>query len=439
MTPAMNKIMLIIKREYLTRVQKKSFIIMTLLTPLLIAGIYAVAIWFAVKDSDTKTIHVLDQSGLFEDKLPESSSMQFVYINEGLDSSKDKVKDGEFQGLIYIPDIDLADPEGITYYGLETLGATSLSSIRRAINREIQDIRYRESGIDRELLDSLRTNISIASFNLSGDEEKESNVALASGVGFFFGFLIYLIMIIYGTQVLRGVAEEKSSKIVEVIISSVKPFQLMAGKIIGIGAVGLTQFLFWIVLTSVLWVGISTIFGPEAMQSVAESQAGGDVSTSAMGQRAEMVSKVNESMESLNIPFLLTSFLIYFLGGYLFYAALFAMVGSAVDSEADAQQFTFPILMPIIFSFVLVGAILKDPNGSLAFWVSMIPFTSPITMMIRLPFGIPMWELVLSVVLLIGGFVFTTWFAGRVYRVGILMYGTKVNYKTLFKWFLVKN
>jgi len=435
----MNKTFLIIRREYLSRVLKRSFILMTILTPVIFAGIYAIGIYFMLKPGEEKVIRVHDQSGLFENKFPNTSSITFEYTSSDIEESKNAVKDGTFSGALWIPDLDLKNPEGIILYSSEALGIGIESSIKRTIKNEIENIKLDSAGIDKSVLDSIKTKVSLQAINLSGDEEKESNSALASGIGMFSGFLIYIFLFIYGAQVMRGVMEEKTSRVVEIIISSVKPMQLMTGKILGIAAVGLTQFTIWVVLTVFLWTAVTPLvvgdtLNKEQMAKIENVQAGSNPNES-----AEMIANINSAINKMNIPLILGLFVFYFLGGYLFYAAFFAMVGAAVDSEADSQQFMLPIMMPIIFAFIMYGAVINDPNGSVAFWLSMIPFTSPIIMMIRVPFEIPGWQIALSMLLMIGGFIFTTWMAGRVYRVGILMHGTKVNYKTLAKWFMMKN
>ena len=369
-----------------------------------------------------------------------TSSITYEFVTSDIEELKKAVEDGTLPGALLIPKLDTLDnPEGIKLYYKEALGIGVENSIKRTIKNEIENIKLTKSGIDKSVLDSIKTKVSLQALNLSGDEEKESNSALASGIGMFSGFLIYIFLFVYGAQVMRGVMEEKTSRVVEIIISSVKPMQLMTGKILGIAAVGLTQFIIWVVLTVFLWTAVTPlVFGDtlnqEQMEKIESVQAGSNINES-----AEMIANINSAIDKINIPLILGLFVFYFLGGYLFYAAFFAMVGAAVDSEADTQQFMLPIMMPIIFSFMMYGAVINDPNGAAAFWLSMIPFTSPIIMMIRVPFEIPGWQIVLSMLLMIGGFILTTWMAGRVYRVGILMHGTKVNYKTLAKWFMMKN
>jgi len=436
----MKKTLLIIQREYLSRVQKRSFIVMTILTPVIMISIYAAAIIMAIRPGDEKTINVVDNTGLFKDKFSNGSSIKYEYQPMDIETGKQKVINKEFSGLLIIPNISLEKPEGITLYSREALGIAVEGSIERTIKNEIENIKLEKSGIDKSILDSIKTNVDIVALNLASGEEKESNSALASGIGIFTGMLIYIFLFVYGTQVMRGVIEEKTSKIIEIVISSVKPIQMMVGKILGIAAVGLSQFLIWIILTTFLWSTVTTILvGDKVEKAQNMEQVAKQEVNSSVDSRAEMVAKISSAMDKINIPKIVGLLLFYFVTGYLFYAAFFAMIGSAVDSESDTQQFIFPIILPIIFSFMMYGAVINDPNGQVAFWLSMIPFTSPIIMMIRVPFGIPEWQIALSMIIMIAGLIGTTWIASRVYRIGILMHGTKVNYKTIGKWFMMKN
>ena len=436
----MNNIGLIIGREYMTRVKKKSFIIMTFLAPLLFVGIFGLIGYLSTRGGDTKEIEVLDESGLFAELFVSDDDEAFVYIDTPLDSAKKHVERGAVDGLIYIPEIaDLDNPDGVSFYAPGNPSLNLVRSIERKIENEIESIKLLRSGLTQEILDGLESNVSIHSINLSSSgEEKDSSSGTATGVGYFAAFMIYMFIFIYGAQCMRGVIEEKTSRIVEVIISSVRPFHLMMGKVIGIAAVGFTQLAMWIVLTAVLGsVGLN-IFS-------ARMEASSQV-TDAIEQTSEVQADINnpvedimKSINSINIPLTLGAFVFYFIGGYLLYSALFAAVGSAVDSDADAQQFMFPITIPLIAAIASLGAVLLEPHGTFAFWMSMIPFTSPVVMMMRVPFGVPLWELGLSMLLLVGGFIFTIWLASRIYRIGILMHGTKVNYKVLAKWFMMKN
>ena len=301
----------------------------------------------------------------------------------------------------------------------------------------MKDEKLANSGLDQELIDNLRAHVDIHIINLSeSGDESESNSGIAFGVGYVSSFLLYMFIFIYGMQIMRGVTQEKTSRIIEVMIASVRPFQLMMGKILGIAAVGLTQFVLWAVMTTALTSATSSFIldQPAATEQFA-NEAGMDTEGMSAQDKAFDISKV---LDKIELPTILASFLIYFLGGYLLYGALLAAIGSAVDSEADSQQFMLPVTLPLIFSMMMISIVIQEPHGTMAFWLSMIPFTSPVIMMMRLPFDVPLWELVLSVSLLIAGFCGTTWMAGRIYRIGIFMHGTKVNYKTLAKWFVMK-
>lgn len=293
------------------------------------------------------------------------------------------------------------------------------------------------------MLETLDAHVDISTINLSGEGEKESSSIGATAIGYISSFLIYIFIFIYGAQCMRGVIEEKTSRIIEVVISSVRPFQLMMGKVIGIAGVGLTQFLLWIILSFAVISAIGGVMGAEAMNprtaQVEQMEAMNIPQDENMNEIQEDVfSKATAAIGSINIPLVIVSFLFFFLSGYLLYGALFAAIGSAVDSDADAQQFMLPVTIPLIMSIIALSAVLNDPNGTMAFWLSIIPFTSPVIMMMRVPFGVPAWELGLSMALMVGGFVFTIWLASRIYRVGILMHGTKVNYKILAKWFMMR-
>ena len=437
----MNNIGLIIAREYLTRVKKKSFIIMTFLAPLLFVGIFGLIGWLSTRGGDSKEIEVLDESGLFAEKFKNNDGRTFNYITISLDSAKKHVENASIDGLIYIPKLDNLDkPVGIAFYASGNPSIPLVNSIENQIENEIEKVKLINSGLTQEILDGLKSNVSVHSINLSSSgEEKDSSSKIATGVGYVAAFMIYMFIFIYGAQCMRGVIEEKTSRIVEVIISSVRPFSLMMGKVIGIAAVGLTQLAMWIILTFVLAsVGLNVFSGrTEVAQQTAEAM--GQSTEITVSEDSNPVQEFIKQANSINVALTVGAFVFYFIGGYLLYGALFAAVGSAVDSDADAQQFMFPITIPLIAAIASLGKVLIEPHGSFAFWMSIIPFTSPVVMMMRVPFGIPMWELSLSMLLLIGGFIFTIWLASRIYRIGILMHGTKVSYKVLAKWFMMKS
>lgn len=439
----MRNIFLVIKREYLVRVKKRSFLIMTFLGPLLFAGFYAAVIMIAMKSVDTKTVQVIDESGLFKSEFKDSESIKFVYPSTDLEKAKTGFSASGANALVFIPKNVIEQPKGVKIYAAKNVSMDLKSDIEKTIEKQIEDIKLSRAGITHQILEDSRVNVSSETISLSAEGEKKSSSGAATAIGTICGFLIYLSVLIYGTQVMRGITEEKTNRIVEVIISSVRPYQLMMGKIIGVALVGLTQFLLWILLTVGISSAASTLIAdklPADTKNIVQSADRMHAAEAAMKANGNdnPVGEILGAVNSLNIPLIIGCFLFYFIGGYLLYSALFGAVGAAVDNDADTQQFMFPITMPIIFSFVFAQFVLRDPDGGLAFWTSIIPLTSPIVMMVRIPFGVPVWELILSMVLLIFGFVGTIWVASRIYRVGILMYGKKVTYKELAKWIFYK-
>ena len=439
----MNIIFLIIKREYLTRVRKRSFLVMTILGPLLIFGFYAIIGWAAVTSINQKKVAVVDESGRFVNQFKNDDETLFSYPKQSLAAAKkDFVKKG-YDALVFIPKNVIDQPKTVQIFAEKSVSLDLQSNIERAISKEIETIKLGQAGITQKVIQDAKVDVDAQTINLSDGGEKSSNAIAMTIIGYFCAFMIYISVFIYGTQVMRGVMEEKTNRIVEVIISSVKPFQLMLGKIIGVALVGLTQFLLWITLTIGLFslggavLGDKVEKGRQAMQSSgAVAQPGAAIDTKKAQDSA--VSSVLQAVGTLNIPLIVACFLFYFLGGYLLYSALFGAVGAAVDNETETQQFMFPITIPIIGAIAVAQFVIREPDGALAFWTSIIPFTSPVVMMVRIPFGVPAWELILSMVLLILGFVGTTWLAARIYRVGILMYGKKVSYKELSKWVFYK-
>ncbi|HET8828875.1 MAG TPA: ABC transporter permease [Pelobium sp.] len=434
----MNKVFLIIQREYLSRVKKKSFLILTFLVPTLFIGMYA-AIFFIYKNSDdtAKNFNVIDKSGIFVNQFKDQSSITFNYIDVEYDVAKKEARSKKDLFLLYIG-ADFKESGNVEIIAEKKPGIAVLRDIENQMESILQTKKLLAAGIDTAVLNSSKTAININAKQLTEDGEKDASIGATYIVGFLSAFLIYLSLFIYGAQVMRGIIEEKTSRIVEVIVSSVKPFQLMLGKILGIGAVGLTQFLLWIILST----GLSTLGANAFMNQDEHKTEQSDIKNS---NKVEMPSQTGaatqffKAADTINFPFIIGTFLFYFIGGYLLYSALFAAVGSAVDNETETQQFMLPITLPLIFTFILgMNVIVNNPDSNLSFWLSVIPFTSPIAMMIRIPFGVPGWQLALSIVLLIGGFILTTWVASRIYRVGILMHGKKITYKELAKWFTYK-
>ena len=442
----MNKIALIISREYLSRVRKKSFIIMTFVGPILMGAVFASVFLLNKVDNEIKTIAVLDQTQMFASKFKDSENLKFVFVQQPLDSLRANSKQSGYFGVLHIPAASNlpALEKSVTLYSESQPGFEVVSRIKFTLEKEINTSKYIEAGIDEQKLNKIKTDVEIKTRDL---ENKVTSTPLTSGLGFAGGLLIYLFIFIYGAAVMRGVLEEKTSRIVEVIVSSVKPFQLMMGKILGVALVGLTQFLLWVILTTAIYSGVMSVMfsdqsAEQRMETMIKSNPGAGASTAIMddnGEQPNTAAMITEMMNSINIPLLIGMFIFYFLGGYLLYSAMFAAIGAASDSETDTQQFMLPVTIPLILAYVAAINVISNPQGNVAFWFSIIPLTSPIVMMVRIPFGVPWEHLVLSIVLLIGGFIFTTWLASRIYRVGILMYGKKVSYREIWKWLRYKN
>ena len=429
----MNKILLIIQREYLTRVRKRSFLLTTILVPLVIIGFYAAIIAVAVSDtSDQETIAVIDEANLFDGKIESDQKESITYDliqNETPQSFKKKYSDKGYSALLYIPPININDPQNIQLHSKSAVSLNIKNKIEDKVDQAIERKRLANENIDLQKYESINSDVSIDNTLDSNDGEKKSVEGVAYAVAFAAGILIYMILLIYGSMVMRGVMEEKTNRISEVIISSVKPFQLMMGKIIGIGAVGITQFLIWIILIGLLQFTIPLLFPTLAGQI---PQTGTEAMP--MARDASMIAKITEGIQSIPVGLLLFCFLFYFLGGYLMYASLFAAIGSVSEDQQEAQQLVFPVMMPIILGFVMLTKAIQDPNSGLALFGSLFPLTSPIVMLGRIPFGVPWSEILLSMALLILFFLFCTWLAGRIYRTGILMYGKKGSWKEMMKW-----
>lgn len=412
---------------------------MTILTPLIFAGLILLPVLLTLGLEKEKKIEVIDESGQIAQHLKDQKKLKFIKSpHKNLDEAKAKLEKGEFYAILYIPKVDLEQPKGLAIIGKKSVSLDLELEIRQNIEQVLEDIKLIQKGIDKKILESLKTKVDIRPETLQG---QESSTGASFAVGFLAAFLIYMAVLLYSQQVMRSVVEEKTSRIIEVIISSVKPFNLLMGKILGVAAIGVTQFVLWFVLTFSLVFGIGTIFNAGNQSPKAAIEQRMDATESPMKskeqkeQEKQMIQKV--FAEFTNVPFalILSTFLFYFVGGYLLYSAMFAAVASAVDSETDTQQFSIFVSFPLIFAFIAFQAVINDPDGAVAFWMSMIPFTSPIIMMVRIPFGgVAVWELVLSMVLLVLGFLGTTWVAARIYRIGILMYGKKVNFKELIRW-----
>jgi ABC-2 type transport system permease protein len=434
----MNKILLIIKREYLTRVKKKSFIIMTILGPLLMGGLIAGFIYLSMNQGNTvSVIRVVDETGVLAGKLNNSRTVIFTTDTFPIETARHLFNANESYGILYLPSSTLNSDKSATLYTEKQPNLTVVGYIENELQNQIENHKLSQAGIQKSTLDSIKTNISLQQKPVDPEgHDKEFSAGLTAGIGFAAGLLIYLFILLYGIQVMRGVIEEKTNRIVEVIISSVKPFQLMMGKIIGIALVGLTQFLLWIIFTMVISGAVTSAMIGKNKQELIEMQQQ-QVMQGVNAQPAAMKAAQTDFIgmfKGFNFTKLLLCFLFYFLGGYLLYSALFAAIGAAVDAETDTQQFMLPITIPLVFAYVVSTIVMSNPESEIGYWFSIIPFTSPIVMMVRMPFDPPIADIAISMVLLIAGFVFTTWIAARIYRTGILMYGKKVSYKELARW-----
>lgn len=431
----MNKVWLVIKREYTSRVKKKSFLLATVLTPLIFPALMALFVWIAVEEKENQSlriIEVVDENKLFF--LESSDQYAFSFSDAEVEEAKSLVQEGDRYGFLYIPKINLEDPEGIMYYGEENPNMQFISDLEGNLRKRIEEQRMINSGIDPKIINEVRTKVKIRSITLDDEgTETVSDATVNYGIGFLSGILIYMFIFIYGNQIMQGVIEEKSNRIIEILVSSIRPFQLMMGKIIGVAGVGLTQLLIWLVLLGTLTTLVTGYLGMQMPQQQAMEMANPDLSQS-MNSGSE-VAEILQVISGIDFIGISLSFLFFFLGGYLLYGALFAAIGSAVDAPSEAQQFMFPVTIPLLVAYMgLFVFVLNDPNSTTSFWLSIIPLTSPIAMMGRVSFGVPWYEMLLSMSLLIVGFLLTTWVAAKIYRIGILMHGTKPSYKLLWKW-----
>ena len=437
----MNKIGLIIKREYLTRVRKRSFLIMTFLGPLLMAAIYVIPIMLALNSGQKNMrIAVVDESHWFEDRFTSNEQHTFVPMpGQPIDSVKELVKQKAFDMALYVPPTQLNIPSNAVIYSLNQVPMEVESYISAVMQKEIEEQKLMANGVDPEIVSAVKTKVNLQVMRMDEKgNEKETFTEVQFVLGMVLSMLIYMFIMFFGGQVMQGVIEEKTNRIIEVIISSVKPFQLMMGKIVGVSLVALTQFVLWILLSGVLYVGFTAFIGLSGPGMLSSGTVMSQDINASDVLANENVQQIVQIAQSIDFGTIIVTFLIFFVLGYLLYATLYAAVGSLVDNNTDSQQFTLPITVPLIVALITSFYIINNPDGALSVWLSMIPFTSPISMMVRIPFGVPIWQVVLSVALLVGTFVLMTWIAARIYRTGILMYGKKLSYKEIFKWLKYK-
>ena len=441
----MKKVFTIIKREYLSRVRKRSFIVMTILGPVLMAALMIGPVFIAQMSESTYEVVVVDDTDFFYEQFTDANNVVFTQLPVSVEDAIELHKRGKFDAVLHLPEFAFTAPQGIRLFSEKAVNMNAKVYIENLLKNEFESLKLGKAGIDEDILRAIETRINIKAIRLLKDGLEQTDYPEISMVlGIFSGILIYFFIFLFGSQVLRGVLEEKTNRIVEIIVSSVKPFQLMIGKIFGVGMVGLTQFLIWIILTAMIVVTVRAAFPDQfKFTPIEQTYVTADDSydpeklqerTETIMQHNSTAGQVLEGLNAINIPVMILSFIFYFIGGYLLYASLFAAIGSAVDNEADTQQFMLPVTVPLVFALIMAQLIIQNPAGPVAFWLSIIPFTSPIIMMIRIPFGVPLTDLYLSMGLLIVGFMATTWLASKIYRTGILMYGKKVNYKELWKW-----
>lgn len=446
----MGKIGIIIWREFSVKVRKKSFIVMSILGPVLTAAFMTLLIWLPNADKIEHKIIIVDDSYIIRtSKLSDNDFVQFSYSDKSFDETRKTFYKTDYTCLLYIPNNVISGGGAVQLYFKKSPGFSTENYVKSQLEARFYEVKLATNRIDPNIIKNARAPLKLITAKLdekgNSIETKNENLMW---IGFAAGMLIFMFVLMYGMQVLRSVMEEKNNRIVEVIVSSVKPFQLMIGKIIGVALVGLTQFLLWIIFSVTLTAIASVLFLQDVVQDVKKFNNQQEIvykqgSNANMQEMEKIDSKLGavqmvQDLASLNFAKIIVCFGIYFLGGFFLYSALFAAIGSAVDSDADTQQFLTPVMMPLMLGYMMSIYFIQNPQGDLAFWASVIPFTSPIAMMVRLPFDPPMWQLVLSIVLLIAGFLFTTWLAARIYRTGILMYGKKVSWRELGKWVFYK-
>lgn len=431
----MNHLPLIIKREYLTKVRNKSFIVMTILSPIImIALISLVAYLSALNNDKVRTIAVLDQSGLVKDVFKNTEHTSYNLLsNMSLTDAKRLVKETNASGLLYVEELKDVDAVSthIKFYSEESPSLSLISDLETQVEHKLTDIKLQQNGVNVGMINASKVQVTISQESFTGEKSSKMDSIMKLFFGGAAGYLLFMFIIIYGNMIMRSVIEEKTSRIIEVIISSVKPIQLMLGKIIGTSLAGITQFIIWIFIGGLLITILSVVFGVET-QTPQQELVNQAMANPELGMQ---VQDVVTAFYNLPLTNLVIAFILFFVSGYLLYSSFYAAIGAAVDNETDTQQFMLPIIMPLMLA-VYIGffTVIEDPHGTVSLVFSFLPLTSPVVMLMRIPFGVPLWQQLLSLAILIGTFMFTVWFAAKIYRVGILMYGKKPSYKELTKW-----
>lgn len=431
----MSKIGIIIKREYLRRVSKKSFLILTIFMPFLMVALVFVPLWLAtIKSDEVKNVAVIDSTGKYASLLQDTESYRFVSSDKSLEEYRNST-DKEIFAFLSITDDLLRDPKAATLYSEKQIPGELSRLVNQAIRKKLEDEKLESFNIPniKEIIAESKINFSVQTIKWTSDgKEGASSAVVASVIGSIFMFIVYMFILVYGSMVMQGVMEEKTNRIVELMISSVRPFDLMMGKIIGIAFVGLTQLFVWGIMTSVLMGIASVMMGggvdPATLQQGMSMSQGMDIGS--MDKITELMQIIN----TINFFEIGVFFVLFFIGGYLLYASIFAAIGSAINQQEDTSQFMMPITIFMVFALYAGIYSMDNPDGPLAFWCSFIPFTSPIVMMIRISFDVPVWELLLSVAILFATAIGITWISAKIYRVGILMYGKKPSLKEMIKW-----
>jgi ABC-2 type transport system permease protein len=431
----MSVLTLIIKREFIAKVRNKSFIVMTFLSPLLFVGIAVFVGFLSTMKADLKTIAIHDASGLFVNEFKNSEEYSYLNLTSvPLEILKDSIVSNSYEGLLVIPKTDdnVTLQKNIQYISNDSPSVMFIEKLENKIADKLTKQNFEKAGLDTLAIQKAQAEVSINLTKATGEESLKGLNEIKIAIGGAFGYLIMMFIIIYGNMVMRSVIEEKTNRIIEIIISSVKPFQLMMGKIIGTSLAGILQFMIWALLGLTAMFVLSSIFG---IQMGASSEIQTQAIDAAQHEMAGTIQAYIKELWNLPIATILISFIVYFIGGYFLYSSFYASIGAAVDNETDSQQFLLPIIMPLILG-VYIGffTVINDPHGTIATVFSMIPLTSPIVMLMRIPFGVPWWQILTSMIILFGTFILVVWFASKIYRVGILMYGKKPTWKELYKW-----
>ncbi|NJX14617.1 ABC transporter permease [Tamlana crocina] len=431
----MNHLPLIIKREYLTKVKNKAFIIMTFLSPIIFITLIAVVAYLTqLNNESTKVISILDETNTVEKSFKSSENTTYTILNMPLKDAKGLVQTTQGYGLLHIKKNSDGSSNTITFYSKESPSLTLISDIERTLEKEFTNLELQKRGVDPNMINASKVTLNIAQESFEGEKTSKIDSIIKLIFGGAAGYLLFMFIIIYGNMIMRSVIEEKTSRIIEVIISSVKPVQLMLGKIIGTSLAGITQFVIWIILGGILMFVVSLVLGIDMsqMQTPQQEMMRQAMENPEVNQQAQDLANAFMHLPLVNLIF---AFILFFIGGYLLYSSLYAAIGAAVDNETDTQQFMLPILMPLILAvYIGIFTVVEDPHGTVSTIFSFVPFTSPVVMLMRIPFGVPLWQQLVSLLILIGSFIFTVWFAAKIYRVGILMYGKKPSYKEIFKW-----